>query len=273
MRPTLAGQEPSRGPAAGQRLAALVWALLHTPLFLALFAPGIAAAIRSAPGAYRAALWPTFLPQATLLALVAFALGLPFSVSGRAYRVAAPAATALVTAGLALDARIYESVGFHLNGFFLRFLLQPNALTEAGVPKSDVAIFLGLAALFAAASVAAGAWFIRRFAGRRRAWPLALALVLLSVGERVYGTGLTFFGGPAFFAASTVLPLQPPVRWNGLWVRVFGERAQKDPFARAGASKRLPSGLPPGEVKLTRTPDVLFVVAESLPAAHLDART
>ncbi|HEX9050697.1 MAG TPA: sulfatase-like hydrolase/transferase [Anaeromyxobacter sp.] len=271
---TSAGGEPTRAPGAGQRFAALVWALLHAPLFLALFAPGIAGAIRSAPGAYRLALWPTFLPQATLLALVAFALALPFSVAPTAYRFAAPGAAALVTAGLALDARIYQSVGFHLNGFFLRFLAQPNALKEAGVPLSDVAVFLGFAAAFAAIDVAAGAWFIRRFGGwRRRAWPLALALVLLSAGERVYGTALTFFGGPSFFAASTVMPLQPPVRWATLWIRIFGERAQKDPFARAGASKRLPSGLDPRLVHLARTPDVLFVVAESLPADHLDART
>ncbi len=271
---TTPGQGPDRGPAAGQRFAALVWALLHAPLFLALFAPGISAAIRSAPEAYRTALWPTFLPQATLLALVAFAMGLPFSLSARAYRFVAPGAAALVTAVVALDARIYQSVGFHLNGFFLRFLAQPNALKEAGVPRSDVALFLALAAAFAAADVAAGAWFIRRFSiGRRRAWPLALSLLLLSAGERVYGTALTFFGGPSFFAASTVLPMQPPVRWATLWIRIFGERAQKDPFARAGASKRLPSGLDPTVVHLARTPDVLFVVAESLPAEHLDART
>ncbi len=271
---TTLGQEPIRGRAAGQRFAALAWALLHAPLFLALFAPGIGAAIRSAPGAYRLALWPTFLPQATLIALLAFALALPFSLSPGAYRYVAPGATALVTAGLALDARIYQSVGFHLNGFFLRFLAQPNALKEAGVPMSDVALFLGLATGFAIVDVVAGAWFIGRFsAPPRRAWPLALALVLLSAGERVYGTALTFFGGPSFFSASTVLPLQPPVRWATLWIRIFGEREQKDPFARAGASTRLPSGLDPAAVHLARTPDVLFVVAESLPAEHLDART
>ena len=271
---TPAGPAPSRAPAAGQRFAALVWALLHVPIFLALFAPAIGAAIRAAPAAYRTALWPTFVPQATLLALLAFALALPFSLSPLAYRFAAPGIAALVTAALALDARIYQSVGFHLNGFFLRFLLQPNALTEAGVPKSDVAIFLALSAAFAAVDVALGAWFIPRLAApARRAWPLALTLVLLSAAERIYGTALTFLGGPSLFAASTVLPLQPPVRWTSVWVRLFGERQQKDPFARANASKRLPSGLPPADVRFTRTPDVLFVVAESLPAEHLDART
>src|SRR5512138_863229 len=127
-----------RGSAAGQRFPAALWALLHVPIFLALYAPGIAAAVRSMPEGFRAALWPTFLPQATLLAFVAFALGLPFSLWPRAYRYAAPAATAFVTAALALDSRVYGAVGFHLNGFFLRVLLQRNALREAGVPLSDV---------------------------------------------------------------------------------------------------------------------------------------
>src|SRR5512138_1929718 len=130
------------GSAAGERLPALAWALLHAPLYLALFAPGISAAVSATPEGFRGALWPTFLPQATLLSLVAFVLALPFSLSRRAYRFAAPAVAGLVTGGIALDARIYQSVGFHLNGFFFRFLVQPNALTEAGVPLSDVLLFL-----------------------------------------------------------------------------------------------------------------------------------
>src|SRR5512133_696950 len=150
--PRLAGPVRAAGDGgAGLRFPALVWALLHVPLFLALFAPGIGAALRATPEAYRVALWPTFLPQATLLALVAFALALPFSLAPRAYRFAAPLLAALVTAGVALDARVYHSVGFHLNGFFFRFLVQPNALTEAGVPLTDVAIFLAGAVAFVAA--------------------------------------------------------------------------------------------------------------------------
>ena len=269
---------PLDGPAradsaAGQRFSALLWALLHVPVFLALFAHGIATALHATPEAYRVALWPTFLPQATLIAVVAFALGLPFSLAPRVYRFAAPAAAALVTGGIALDARIYDSVGFHLNGFFFRFLVQPNALTEAGVPVSDVALFLGGAALFAAADVAAGAWFVRRFAAPRRAWTIALALVLLSAAERTYGAVLTYFAGPAIFAASTVIPLQPPVRMNKFSQRVFGKRAQPDPFQGTDASRRLPAGVAPEAVKLERKPDVLFVIAESLPADHLDERT
>jgi membrane-anchored protein YejM (alkaline phosphatase superfamily) len=272
MSPPLDG--PARADsAAGQRFSALLWALLHVPVFLALFAHGIATALRATPEVYRVALWPTFVPQATLIAVVAFALGLPFSLAPRVYRFAAPAAAALVTGAVALDARIYDSVGFHLNGFFFRFLVQPNALTEAGVPVSDVLLFLGAAALFAAVDVAAGAWFIRRFAAPRRAWTIAFALVLLSAAERTYGAILTYFAGPAIFAASTVLPLQPPVRMNKFSQRVFGKRAQPDPFQGTDASRRLPAGVAPEAVKLERRPDVLFVIAESLPADHLDART
>jgi membrane-anchored protein YejM (alkaline phosphatase superfamily) len=264
---------PSGEPRAGQRFPALVWALLHVPIFLWLFTPGIQAAIRATPEAYRAWLWPTFLPQATLLAFVAWVLALPFSPSARAYRWAAPAAAALVTGVVALDARVYHSVGFHLNGFFLRFLLQPNALTEAGVPLRSVLVFLAVAAAFAVADVAMGAWFVRRFASGRGAWKLALVLALLSVAERTYGATLTYFGGPAIFAASTVLPLQPPVRMGTIARTVFGQRKQVDPFAGTSASKRLPAGVAPEAIRLERKPDVLFVIAESLPAEHLSADT
>ncbi len=257
----------------GQRFPALMWALLHVPIFLWLFAPGMAAAVRATPEAYRAWLWPTFLPQALLLAFVAWILALPFSLSARAYRWAAPAAAALVTVVVALDARIYHTVGFHLNGFFFRVLLQPNALAEAGVPVRDVVLSLAVAAAFVAADVAAGAWFVRRFASGRRAWTLALALALLSAGERVYGALLVHFGGPAIFAASMVLPMQPPVRMGKIARRVFGARADADPFAGAAASKRLPAGVAAEEIRLARTPDVLFVVAESLPAEHLSPVT
>jgi len=269
----LAGSVPAAGGSRGQRFPALLWALLHVPVFLALFAQGISTALRATPEAYRVALWPTFLPQATLLALLAFLVGLPFSGLRRGYRFLAPAAAALVTATVALDSQIYHSVGFHLNGFFLRFLLQPNALTEAGVPVSDVVFFLSAAAAFLAFDVVAGAWFIRRFATGRAAWPLALGLLLLSGAERTYGAMLTYFAGPSIFAASTVLPLQPPVRMSKFSRRVFGERGTQDPFAGTAASKRLPAGVDPGAIRFTRTPDVLFVVAESLPAEHLDERT
>src|SRR5690348_5621760 len=107
---TLSGP-PDRN--AGQRFPALVWPLLHVPLFLALFWPGITAAVRATPEPFRAWLWPTFLPQATSLALLAWLVAWPFSLVPRTYRYAAPAVSALVTFVVALDAQIYGSVGFH----------------------------------------------------------------------------------------------------------------------------------------------------------------
>lgn len=260
------GAGATRG-GTGYRFPALVWSLLHVPLFLGLYATSIAAAVRNAPAAYRLPLWPIFLPQAGLLALAAFVVALPFSLKPSAYRFAAPAVLGLATSLIALDSRIYGAVGFHMNGFFLRVMLQPYALKETGISLADVALFLGIGIAFVALDVALGAWFIRRFATPRRSWGIALALLLAAAAERVYGAGLVYFGGPAMFAASGVLPLQVPVRMNTLYSRVFGKRAV-DQFA-GQESLRLPAGVAPEEIRFTRAPDVLFILAESLPAAHL----
>jgi membrane-anchored protein YejM (alkaline phosphatase superfamily) len=260
-------------PSLGFRFPALIWGLLHAPIFLLLYAGPVVSAVRSTPAPFRAALCLTFLPQALLLSAVFVCLALPFSPWPRVYRFAAPAIAALGTVILAIDSRVYAAVGFHLNGFFFRVLVQPTALAETGIPLSDVAIFLGMGALFVAADVAGGAWFLRRFASPRRAWTLTVAFLLLSAGERVYGAILTHFGGQAIFAASTVLPLQPPVRMAALIRKVIGGGAA-DPFARPGsAAVRLPGGLDPQAVKLTRRPDIVFFVAESMPSTHFDAET
>jgi membrane-anchored protein YejM (alkaline phosphatase superfamily) len=229
-------------------------------------------AVQAVPPRYQLALWPTFLVQGALIATAAFLVAAPLSLArARVYRVAAPLAVALVTAGVALDSRVYDAVRFHLNGFFVRALLQPNALKVTGVPVSHVVLFLSAAALFVVLDTLAGAWFLRRFASPRRSWALALALLVAAFAERVYGGGLTYLGGPAVFAASTVLPLQPPISMRKFYKRLFGPRAS-DPFAAQRHDTRVPSELGAEEVRFTRTPDVIVIVAESLPADHLDPR-
>ncbi|BDG03083.1 sulfatase-like hydrolase/transferase [Anaeromyxobacter oryzae] len=254
------------------RGAALAWALLHVPLFLALYAPSIASAVHAAPPRYHLALWPTFLPQALLLGLVAFLVALPFSLWPRTYRFVAPALSGLATVALALDSQVYRAVGFHLNGFFFRVLLQPRALQETGISFRDVAVFLALGAGFVVLDTLVGAWFVGRGARPgRRAWRLAAAVLLLAGAERVYGQFLTHFGGPAIFAASGVLPLQPPIRMGSIADAIFGKQT-KDPFAGADAM-RLPAGIDAREIHLERKPDVVFIAVESTPHDHLDART
>jgi membrane-anchored protein YejM (alkaline phosphatase superfamily) len=265
---TLSGP-PDRN--VGQRFPALLWSLLHVPLFLALFAPGIASAVRATPAPFGAWLWPTFLPQATLIAVLAWLLAWPFSLVPRIYGYAAPAVAALVTFVVALDAQIYGSVGFHLNGFFFRVMLQANALKEAGIPVRSVLVFVAIVAVFAIVDVLLGVRFIRRFRSPRRSWLLVLVLLLASTVERVYGALLVHWGGPSIFAASTVLPLQVPLRMGNIATQIFGKRGG-DPFQGSAASKRLPAGVAPDAIKLTRRPDVLFIITESLPADHLDPR-
>ena len=262
----------ARRPGGPLRSAALAWALLHAPLFLFLYAPSVAVALHAVPARFRLPLWPTFVPQALLVGLAAFLVALPASRWPRVYRWVAPAVAGIATAAVALDSQIYRAVGFHLNGFFFRVMLQPTALRETGVPTRDAALLLGGAALFVALDTLAGAWFIGRFARPgRRAWRTALVVLLLAGGERVYGQVLAHFGGPAIFAASGVLPLQPPVRM-ARWVNAVLGKRQADPFAGADVM-RLPAGVDPKEIRLARKPDVLFVVVESTPHDHLDART
>ena len=255
----------------GLTFPGLAWCLLHAPLYLLFFATSISEAVELAPEAYRAAIWPIFLPEALLLALVAFAVSLPLAPFPRAYRHAAPALAGIFTVGILLDARVYEATRFHLNGFFLRVVWQPNVLAEVGVPPRAVAAFLLTGAAVVAVELVAGSWFLRRFARPGAPWRVAVPLLLLGAAERVYGAVVTEFAGPSVAEASATLPLQVPLRMRGIVRRLV--TVPRDPLGDVRASSRLPPALPPDEVHLAHTPDVVVGLAESLPAAHFDERT
>jgi uncharacterized protein len=265
-----------------RRGAALAWFLLHVPIALALFAGPMAASVRNVPAPYAAPLWPAFVVQGLALALLAFLATLPFSVSRGVYRVVVPLAAALATLALVIDAILLRLVGFHVNAFFFQVVLQPGALAEVGVRTWQAAGILALALGWALAEVAAFGWLERRFP-RRRAWPWVLALLGLATAERLGIAALAFWGGPGVFAAGQVLPLQAPVRVNHFLAKLTGRRSPgfgigdtlPDPFsgaAREGA-RRLPLGVDPAAIRFTRTPDVVFVVGESFPAAFFDEQT
>jgi membrane-anchored protein YejM (alkaline phosphatase superfamily) len=263
---------PRPQPAGSElRFPALVWALLHAPIFLLLFAPSIGPALRSLPSGYRTPMWPALALEAAALSLLVFLVPLPLSVWGRAYRVGAPLVAGLTTVLLSADARLYGSIGFHMNGLFLRTLRQPAALHEMGIPTGEAAWLVLQWVAWVVADTAAGAWFLRHFAVRRRVWPWAAALFLAAVAERHYVASLTFFGGQAVFAAGQVLPLQAPVRMNAIWARLTGRPVVGNPLRAVSseAALKLPPGLDPREVRFTRKPDVLLLLLESLRADYL----
>jgi uncharacterized protein len=247
------------------RFPALIWALLHAPLVLALYAPSLGPALRSVPPAYRLPLWPALAAEALILALVIFAVPLPLSLWGRAYRLAAPFFAGLATVALAVDARLYATVGFHVNGFFFQVLTQPAALRETGIPPGEVLVLALQGLGWIAGEILCGAWFLRRLASSRPVWGWALAILLLGVAERVYDASLTFFGGQAVFAAGQVLPLQVPVRMNGIWVRITGRPALGNPLrgVSADAAMKLPPGVSPSSIRFERKPDILLLLMES----------
>lgn len=264
----------SAAPAAGLRRPALLWALLHAPLVVLLFSPAILPALRDTGAGFRAALWPAFLVQAAGLSLLVFAVALPLSSRPRLYRLAAPAAVALGLAVLALDAQIFIGTGFHLNRFVLRSLFQPSALSEIGVPAREAALAAAVGLAFIAGDLAAGAWFLGRFASPRRAWPLALLVAGAVVAERLVTSTLAWAGGGAVLAASQSLPLQPPLPLGPALDRLAGR--PPDPL-HGHLALRAPGALPPGvapeSIRFERRPDVVLAVMESLRAEFLDAET
>lgn len=253
------------------RWSAFLWAMLHVPLFVGLFWGGITQAQRGVAAEYRALLVPAYAVQAAALALALFAVSVPLSLAPRLYRWAMPFLAGLATVFMAIDARTFAAVGFHVNGFFLRVIVQPDALRETGIPVGEALALAGQAVLWVAAETAVGGWFLARFAGRRRTWVWALGLLLVAAAERTYVASLTFFGGPGVFAAGQVLPLQVPVRMSNIWERITGRQALSSPLKGvAGESAlRLPPGVPPGEIRFTQRPDVVLVLLESTRADYL----
>jgi membrane-anchored protein YejM (alkaline phosphatase superfamily) len=258
-------------PGAGLRFPAFLWAMLHAPLFLLLYASSLGPAFRGIPSGYRLPMWPAVAVEALVLALLVFAVPLPASLAGRPYRFLAPFFAGLATVLVAIDSRLYAAVGFHVNGFFFQVLKQPAALRETGIPQGEVVLLVLQCLGWILLETVLGAWFLRRLASRRRVWIAALAILALGVAERVYVASLTFFGGQAVFAAGQVLPLQAPVRMNAFWSQRTGRQALGNPLRSASrdSAVRLPPGVEPGAIRFQRKPDVLLLLMESARADYL----
>jgi hypothetical protein len=266
-------------PRAALRRPALAWALLHVPLVLLLYGTSLRIAVGGVRPAFQVLLWPAFVAEASFLTLLAFAVALPFSLlgKGRAYRWAAPAATAVLTFFLAFDGRIYQALGFHINGLVVKVMFQPGALRETGIPVWEAVAFGTAGVIWLIAELWGGGLFLRRFASAKGVLVPALLVLALAVVERAYTATLEFYGGPAVFAAGQTLPAQVPLRMNRLLAKVTGRGTTelRDPLESAAArsASRIPLGIPAASVRFDRTPDIVVILIESLRADFLDSLT
>ena len=255
------------------RRPGLFWLWLHVPLTLAIYGPAIQRALASVPPSYRVLLAASYAVQASLLMTLLYLLTWPLAYWPRVYAVAVPllAGAAMVTEYV--DSQLYQAVGFHMNGLFLRVLSQPGALREVGILPRDLAVAAAGALGWIGLELALGRRFLIAFASPRRAAPWAAAMLVVVVVERLGAAALTFNGGLTLDAASQVLPLQPPMRLNGQMRLLFGRGPRLDAMVAETARAALPRELDPASVRFTRTPDVVFVLIESLRADFLDPET
>ena len=248
---------------------------LHVPVTLVMYAPAIQIALSSVPGSYPPMMAASYVAQAGFLATLAYLVTLPLSASARVYAIAVPLVAGLGTAAQFVDSQLYQAVGFHVNGLFFHVLRQPGALREVGIPTVDVIVFALAAAAWTLIEVVVGRRFLLRFATERRALTWTGAMLSLVLVERLGSAVLTFNGGLAVDAAEQVLPLQPPIRLNRQ-VRLLMGRPGRSffiPGASAQGLAWLANETDAASVRFTRTPDVLFVLIESLRADFLDPDT
>ena len=257
------------------RRPGLFWMWLHVPVTLVMYAPAIQIALSSVPGSYPPMMAASYVAQAGFLATLAYLVTLPLSASARVYAIAVPLVAGLGTAAQFVDSQLYQAVGFHVNGLFFHVLRQPGALREVGIPTVDVIVFALAAAAWTLIEVVVGRRFLLRFATERRALTWTGAMLSLVLVERLGSAVLTFNGGLAVDAAEQVLPLQPPIRLNRQ-VRLLMGRPGRSffiPGASAQGLAWLANETDAASVRFTRTPDVLFVLIESLRADFLDPDT
>lgn len=256
------------------RRPALFWLWLHVPITLLIYGPPILAALATVPTSYRAVLAASYVVQAGFLLTLLWLLTWLVSYRARAYAIVVPLAAGLAMFAQYVDSQLYQTVGFHMNGLFVRVLGQPSALREIGIMPSDIAILVGGGLVWIAIELVVGRLFLLRYSTPRRALPWAAALLLIVVAEKLGSAAFSFNGGLTLDAASQVLPLQPPMRLNGQMRLITGRRARLDAApAAAEAAPVLPKELDPSTVAFTRKPDVLFILIESLRADFLDAQT
>ena len=269
-RPAAAARSP-----AELRFSALMWMLLHIPLILLLYSESIAVALDGIPLRYQAPLLVLYGMEAAVIVGLVYVAALPFSVAPRLFRFATPLLGAMMIVVLAIDSRLYASVGFHINGFFFKVVRQPGMLAEVGLGALELTALSGACAAWVALSLWIGVRFVHEFARSRGVIAGLAVLFALEVGDRLAVATLNFWGGPAVFAAGQVLPLQVRFTMNHLLSQWTGRPMVRDPLDHAArsSSAHLRPGASPDEVHLASRPDVIIALIESTRSDFLDSHT
>ena len=249
---------------------ALIWALWHAPVILFLYFGSLLIALRPLPGGYRAAMIVAWSLEAFWLTILAFLVGLVFCRWPRVYRWAAPAILGLFLLCLLLDSRLYEALAFHLNGLIIRVAFQHDALSNIGIPASQFALFAAIALVLLATDVMIGASFIGGAGAGAKPWRwrYVLLLLLVPLTEMLYRGVLQFAAGRVVFAAADVLPLQIPFRMHQFLEKLTG-RSQlqgEEQVALSAVSHERSAVFSPDSIHVTRRPDIVLVLLESLRA-------
>ncbi len=254
---------------------ALLWSLGHGLLILWFFRHTLRHLAGDVIPTLQLPLFIGFVIQGLFLGLVAFVVALPLLALRRGFAIAAPLLISLITAFFYLDSLVYEFLGFHINGLVLAVAMQPGGgLAETGLPAGEVAFLLGGIAFFVGVDTWIGSLFVRRFASTGRSWSWALAILLLWGAERIGSAVLIFAGGPSAELATTTLPLQPLLRMNQQLARLSG----REPVRELSLGGLPQVGTPMGQLRSTEltlhhSPDIVFLLIESLPVGHLSAET
>ncbi|MEP1894497.1 MAG: sulfatase-like hydrolase/transferase [Alloalcanivorax venustensis] len=182
----------------------------------------------------------------------------------------ARAVAVLLTTGIVLifivDAQVHQLYGFHLNGFVWNLLVTPGGIASMGGSDSAflVAVLIGLSVLF----FEAGIMWLGRHPLPALRWVLVVLLVGM-IGERVaYGISDLQGYRPVLAAAQSV-PFYQPATFSGLAERFGYQRPRRGDFKLEDGGRLNYPARPLEFAKDPASPNILFLVSESLRADML----
>lgn len=178
-----------------------------------------------------------------------------------------------------LDRYVFEIYGFHFNGFVWSLVTTRGGVASMGAGTSTYVTFVLMGLLIAAVqiglliAVIRIPWLRRIGEGRatrRNVLILASTLLALCLFDKVtYGVSVFRSYGPVL-SASHAFPLYIPVSFSAFLRKLGLKDRREDVLRMTAGSSRLRYPLRPLEREPGRTPNIVWLVAESLRADMLD---